>query len=56
VEVPADFKAALQKSGTTRLFEALSPSKKKNMVLLINEAKTQETRLKRIEKFITSLE
>jgi uncharacterized protein YdeI (YjbR/CyaY-like superfamily) len=36
-------------------FEKLSPSKKKAMVVSINEAKTEETKFKRIEKAINSL-
>jgi uncharacterized protein YdeI (YjbR/CyaY-like superfamily) len=56
VEVPAGLQKALQKNTTAKKnYEALSPGKKKNMVLLINEAKTEETRIKRIQKAIASL-
>jgi antitoxin component of MazEF toxin-antitoxin module len=56
VEVPADFQKVLNKNAAAKKsYEALSASKKKNMVLLITEAKTEETRFKRIEKAIASL-
>jgi Bacteriocin-protection, YdeI or OmpD-Associated/Domain of unknown function (DUF1905) len=56
VELPGDFKKALDKNPAARnKYETLAPSKKKAMVLLINDAKTEETRIKRIEKAVNSL-
>jgi Bacteriocin-protection, YdeI or OmpD-Associated/Domain of unknown function (DUF1905) len=56
VELPADLKKALDKNATARKnFEAWAPSKKKALVLSITDAKTEETRLKRIEKALASL-
>jgi len=56
VELPADFQKALNKNATARKnFETLSNSKKKYMVLPITDAKTEETRIKRIEKAIDLL-
>lgn len=56
VEVPADLQKALDKNEIAKAnFEKLAPSKKKAMVLSITEAKAVETRLKRIEKSIETL-
>ncbi|MEO5889358.1 MAG: YdeI/OmpD-associated family protein [Ferruginibacter sp.] len=57
VELPADFQKALKANPTAaKVFEKLSPSRKKAMVLSITEAKTEETRNKRIDKAVSSLE
>ena len=56
VELPGDLKKALDKNPAARKkYETLAPSKKKAMVLLINDAKTEETRINRIEKAVNSL-
>lgn len=56
VEVPADLQKILEKNKTAKaVFEKLAPSKKKAIVLSINEAKTEETRQRRIEKAMESL-
>jgi hypothetical protein len=56
VELPADFKKMLDKNAAARKnYDVLAPSRKKAMVLSITDAKTEETRLKRIEKALTSL-
>ena len=56
VELPSDFQKALAKNKSAMsAFEKLSPSRKKAIVVSINEAKTEETKLKRIEKAIKSL-
>ncbi len=56
VEVPEDFQAALDQSPAAKAaFEALSNSKKQGLVLPILNAKTPETRLKRIEKAVATL-
>jgi hypothetical protein len=56
VEIPPDFKRALAKKATAKkTFEALSYSGKQGYILPINAAKTDETRLRRIEKAIDEL-
>ena len=56
VELPADFKKALDKnSDAKKFFLTLSYSKQKNHVTLITQARTDETRLKRIDKSIADL-
>lgn len=56
VDVPVELQKALDKDKTaTANFEKLAPSKKKALVVPIIEAKTEETRLKRIEKAMESL-
>jgi len=56
VDLPADFQERLNESEDVKTaFEKLSPSRKKAIVVSINEAKTEETRLKRIDKAIESL-
>jgi len=51
VEVPADLQKNLDKKpAAKKKFEALSYSGKKQLVLPITEAKTEETRARRIEK------
>ena len=49
VETPADFAEALDQSGATGRFEALAFSHRKEHVRAIEEAKTPETRRRRIE-------
>lgn len=56
VELPADFKKALDKNATAKkFFETLSNSNKKHFTIPIEQAKTPETRLRRIEKAIEQL-
>lgn len=56
VEVPPDFQKELNKNIVAKKnFDALSYSKKKQIVWSINDAKTAETRQKRIEKGLSSL-
>lgn len=56
VELPADFKNALDKNPTAKsFFETISYSKQKNHITLIEQAKTEETRQKRIKKSIADL-
>jgi hypothetical protein len=53
VEVPEDLRAALSgKEGAMAAFEALSYSKRKEFVRQVEEAKTQETRDRRISKVV----
>jgi bifunctional DNA-binding transcriptional regulator/antitoxin component of YhaV-PrlF toxin-antitoxin module len=55
VDVPEDLASALMKAGTKKTFETLAPSKRKEFVRQVEDAKTQETRERRIEKIITQL-
>lgn len=56
VELPADFQKVLDKNEEAKkAFEKLSPSKKKALVLSITDAKTEETKIKRIEKAMEAL-
>jgi hypothetical protein len=56
VEVPEEFQKALNKNATAKKnFEQLSNSKKKWLTLPISDAKTEETKVRRIEKAIALL-
>ncbi|MEP7141715.1 MAG: YdeI/OmpD-associated family protein [Ferruginibacter sp.] len=56
VSLPPDFKKALEKNVTARkFFETLSNSNKKKYTLPIADAKTDETRNRRIEKAVSDL-
>ncbi|QJD86056.1 YdeI/OmpD-associated family protein [Cohnella herbarum] len=56
VAVPVDFSEALEREeDAKRFFEGLSYSNKRRIVLSIEEAKTAETRQKRIAKAVVSL-
>ena len=56
VELPADFQKALDKNAVAKkFFETLSNSNKKHFVIPITQAKTEETRNRRIEKAIADL-
>lgn len=55
-EIPADLQKALNKNKTATVkFDNLSPSKQKAIVISINEAKTEETKSKRIDKALEQL-
>jgi Bacteriocin-protection, YdeI or OmpD-Associated/Domain of unknown function (DUF1905) len=56
IEVPPDFAAALEADREAkRFFDGLSYSNKRRLTLSIEDAKTPETRQRRIEKSITQL-
>jgi len=56
IDIPTDLQKALDKNKTAKAnFEILAPSKKKAIVLSLTDAKTEETRNKRLEKIIESL-
>jgi len=56
VEVPTELQTALNKNKTAKeAFENLAPSKKKAFVLSVTDAKTEETKIRRIEKIIDTL-
>lgn len=56
IEIPDDFQKLLDLNSTAKEnFEKLAPSRKKAIILSINDAKTEETRNRRKEKAIESL-
>jgi hypothetical protein len=56
VDVPADLATALaEKPGATAAFDAMSYTKRKEAVRQVEEAKTQETRERRIAKIVGPL-
>ena len=55
VEVPPDLAEALAAAGATEAFVRLAPSHQKAHVLSVNDAKTDETRRRRIEKVLKAL-
>jgi hypothetical protein len=57
VEVPKDFQKALDKNtAAKKFFETLSYSKKQWLVIPVKDAKTEETKQRRIEKAINLLQ
>jgi hypothetical protein len=57
VEIPEEFQKALKKNSIAKKnFESLSYSKKNGIVFLIKDAKTDETKQRRIEKAIGNLQ
>jgi hypothetical protein len=57
VDLPQDFAAVLEKNKAAKaFFETLSNSNKKRFTIPIEQAKTPETRSKRIEKAVLDLE
>ena len=56
VEIPADLQKTFDRNKIAKSnFKKLAPSKKKAIVLSINDAKTEETKIKRIDKAIEQL-
>ncbi|MDB5281365.1 MAG: hypothetical protein JWO06_440 [Bacteroidota bacterium] len=55
VEVPADLEKLLKKNKLSAVFDKMSFTHKKEWVLWINDAKKEETRLRRMEKVIEKL-
>lgn len=55
VEVPEDFAAALESAGARDAFDRLAYSHRKEHVRAIEEAKTVETRTRRIEKAVATI-
>lgn len=55
VEIPEDFQAALDAAGADEAFDKLAFSHRKEHVRAIEEAKTPETRARRIEKAVTKI-
>ena len=55
VELPEDLAAALEHSGLRAAFDSSAPSKRKEFVRQVMDAKTEETRARRIEKVVAQL-
>jgi hypothetical protein len=55
VEIPDDLKNALREAGALEAFENSAPSMRKEYVRQVEEAKTQETRERRIAKIVKNL-
>lgn len=55
VDVPPDFRTALDEAGVSERFDALPYSHRKQHVLAIEDAKTEATRARRIAKAIEML-
>src|SRR5687767_14808036 len=55
VEVPKDLASAIRKAGVSAEWEKLSYTHRKEHVRAVEEAKREETRLKRIEKAVEML-
>lgn len=54
VAVPSDLQKALDTAGVTARFNALAPSKRKAFVQQLEDAKTEETRTRRVTKVVAS--
>jgi len=54
-EVPDDLAAALDAAGARAAFDALSPSRSKEHVRSVTEAKAPETRARRVQKVVDTL-
>ena len=55
IEVPADLHQALSKAQLNQVFEQQAPSKRKEFVRQVVEAKTEETKARRIDKIVATL-
>lgn len=55
VEVPDDLLKALKEAGLEEIFEKAAPSRRKEYVRQVNEAKSPETRERRIGKIVAEL-
>lgn len=55
IEVPEDLAAALSSAGLREAFDALAPSHRKEHVRSVEDAKTAETRTRRISKVVEAL-
>ena len=56
VQMPAELIKALKANGLTKTFADLSYSKRKEFARQVSEAKTEETRLKRIAKVLNKIQ
>ena len=55
VEMPEDLSQALNQAGLREQFDALAPSKRKEAVRQVEEARAADTRLRRIQKIVDGL-
>ena len=55
IEIPTDLAAALETANLKTVFEKSAPSKRKEFVRQVTEAKTEETRERRIAKILEQL-
>jgi uncharacterized protein YdeI (YjbR/CyaY-like superfamily) len=55
VDIPDDLATALATAGAKEMFDALALSKRKEFVRQVEDAKTPETRARRIAKIVTQL-
>jgi bifunctional DNA-binding transcriptional regulator/antitoxin component of YhaV-PrlF toxin-antitoxin module len=55
VEMPKELITALKSHGLTKTFSELSYSKRKEIARQVSEAKTEETRIRRIDKVLAAL-
>ncbi|MEO8243170.1 MAG: YdeI/OmpD-associated family protein [bacterium] len=55
VEVPEDLASALEAAGLRGTFDTCAPSKRKEWVRQVIEAKAAETRLRRVEKVVVEV-
>jgi antitoxin component of MazEF toxin-antitoxin module len=55
VDIPKDLAGALTKAGVKKTFDEIAFSKRKEFVRQVEDAKTQETRERRIEKIVAQL-
>ncbi len=57
VEIPEDLSLRFEANqNAKKFFETLPPSSKKKVVTLLDAAKTTDTRIKRLDKFVSDLE
>jgi uncharacterized protein YdeI (YjbR/CyaY-like superfamily) len=56
VEIPADLARALEVSNASAAFDKLAPSKRKEFVRQLEDAKTPETRERRLAKILEGLD
>ena len=56
VQMPAELVEALKSNGLTKTFADLSYSKRKEFARQVSEAKTEETRLRRIAKVLNNIQ
>jgi Bacteriocin-protection, YdeI or OmpD-Associated/Domain of unknown function (DUF1905) len=56
IELPLDFAATLAATGLTSAYSRLAPSHRKEHVRAINDAKTEETRQRRIAKAVEMIQ
>ena len=56
VEIPSDLASALDQAGVRAAFEQAAPSRRKEYLRQVAEAKAEDTRLRRIAKIVEALQ